>query len=156
MAFKVRLMTRQDVEMVAMIEKETFPHPFTLADFQATLTNSQTQTFVIELYEDIIGDVQSKIIAYCGTKQLDDQRVEITTLAVAKEYRNQGQANFLLEMVLRFLQASRMKEVTLEVRPSNLAALRLYQSFDFEQVAVRKNYYQNPTEDAYLLQKIFS
>lgn len=156
MAFKVRLMTANDVEKVSAIEAATFPHPFTAADFQATLTNTQTQTFVIELYEDIIGDVQSKIVAYCGTAQLDDNRVEITTFAVDKDYRRQGQAKFLLEMVLRFLQASRITEVTLEVRPSNTAALRLYQSFGFEQVAIRKNYYQNPNEDAYLLQKRFA
>ncbi|MGL4623319.1 MAG: ribosomal protein S18-alanine N-acetyltransferase [Culicoidibacterales bacterium] len=156
MACKVRLMTATDIKMITMIEAETFPHPFTESDFQSALVDENKRIFVIELYEDIIGAVQSNVIAYCGTTQIDEHRVEITTFAVAKDYRGQGQAKFLLEMVLRFFQASHVQEVTLEVRPSNIAAIQLYQNFGFEQVAVRKNYYQNPNEDAYLLQKIFS
>ncbi|MGL6058344.1 MAG: ribosomal protein S18-alanine N-acetyltransferase [Culicoidibacterales bacterium] len=156
MAFKVRMMTEQDVVSVAAIEEATFPHPFTVNDFVKGLKNPQAQYFVIEQYEDIIGEVQSVISAYCGVNYFDPQRVEIATLAVEKKYRREGQAKFLLEMVLRFLQASKVEEVTLEVRPSNTPAIALYQSFGFEQVAVRKNYYQSPSEDAYLLQKKLS
>ncbi|MGL4952193.1 MAG: ribosomal protein S18-alanine N-acetyltransferase [Culicoidibacterales bacterium] len=155
MACKVRMMTETDIPSVVAIEAATFPHPFTKADFEKGLANPQSQHFVIEQYQDIIGEIQSVISAYCGIQYLEPTRVEITTLAVEKTHRREGQAQFLLEMILRFLQASKVEEVTLEVRPSNVAAMKLYSKFGFEQVAVRKNYYQSPNEDAYLLQKNF-
>lgn len=155
MAFKVRQLTQQDIPTVAAIEAATFPHPFTIADFTATLATPTKNCFVVETYEDVIGAVQANVSAYCYVSEIDETRVEIMTLAVGERYRREGQAKFLLEMVLRYLQATKMTEVTLEVRPSNQPALNLYTSFGFEHVAVRKNYYQDPQEDAYLLQKTF-
>lgn len=155
MAFKVRLMTKQDIPEVSAIEERTFPHPFTAEDFTKALDNPSSQQFVIELFEDVIDDVRSFVSAYCAVNYLDETRAEIVTFAVIDSHRRSGQAKFLLEMVLRFMQSSRVQEVTLEVRPSNTAALKLYTSFDFEEVAVRKNYYTQPNEDAYLLQKKF-
>lgn len=43
--------------------------------------------------------------------------------------------------------------LTLEVRDSNLPAIALYASLGFEQIGLRKNYYQHPKEDARILRK---
>ena len=52
-------------------------------------------------------------------------------------------------------EANRLAFLTLEVRPSNAAAIALYQGFGFEEVGRRKNYYDLPKEDALILTKYF-
>ena len=54
------------------------------------------------------------------------------------------------------MYSEQLKFITLEVRPSNTAALKLYEGFGFEQVGERKNYYSNPAENAVLLTLFFS
>ena len=73
---------------------------------------------------------------------------------VPEEYRRQGIADQLLDVFCRFGQA-RLAFLTLEVRPSNTAAVALYEKHGFREAGRRKNYYENPTEDALLLTKEF-
>ena len=54
------------------------------------------------------------------------------------------------------MYSDKLKFLTLEVRPSNTAAVKLYEGFGFEQVGERKNYYSNPTENAVLLTLYFN
>ena len=75
-------------------------------------------------------------------------------MAVRPEYRRQGVADRLLDVFCRFGQA-RLAFLTLEVRPSNTAAVALYEKHGFREAGRRKNYYENPTEDALLLTKEF-
>ena len=72
--------------------------------------------------------------------------LEITQLAVKKAYQGQGLANQLMGFL-----ADRPERLFLEVRVSNKVARALYEKHGFQPVGQRKNYYQNPVEDAILM-----
>ena len=71
-------------------------------------------------------------------------------VAVADSHRRRGIARALVEELIRQLDAY---QLTLEVRQSNLPAIALYESMGFQQVGLRKNYYQKPKENALILRK---
>jgi ribosomal-protein-alanine N-acetyltransferase len=77
----------------------------------------------------------------------------ILNLCVREEFRIVGFGRRLLEHMLERASASGISEAFLEVRPSNLAAIRLYQRLGFEQIGIRRGYYQAPDgrEDAIVL-----
>ncbi len=77
---------------------------------------------------------------------------EILNIVVAPEYRRQGFATVLLQDGLERLANQRVTRVWLEVRASNTPAQRLYQRFGFLPAGRRTRYYQNPAEDALLLE----
>ena len=64
-------------------------------------------------------------------------------------------AGALLDVFISFAEGSALAFLTLEVRPSNAAAISLYNSFGFEEVGRRKNYYELPREDALILTRYF-
>lgn len=72
---------------------------------------------------------------------------EILNLAVAPDYRRQGVGHALLCAYLEAFQGA----VFLEVRPSNHAARAFYKSFGFEEVTLRPDYYENPSEPAIVM-----
>ena len=75
----------------------------------------------------------------------------ITTLAIHPQHRRQGLGQILLWSLLNSACQRTLAWATLEVRPSNESALRLYDKFGFQLVGRRKGYYQNPDEDALIL-----
>jgi ribosomal-protein-alanine N-acetyltransferase len=79
----------------------------------------------------------------------------INNIAVRQEYRKQGVASALLEVFIRFAKAQGLDFLTLELRVSNEAAKRLYMKHGFAQVGRRKDYYDDPTEDAILMTRSF-
>lgn len=78
----------------------------------------------------------------------------IANIAVDPKWRRQGLAGELLEVYCRFAQAH-LAFLTLEVRASNEAAIALYVKHGFVQAGVRKNYYQDPKEDALIMTREF-
>ena len=79
----------------------------------------------------------------------------ITNVAVFPEQRRRGIAGQLLQVFLNFAEANHLAFLTLEVRPSNAAAIALYQGFGFQEAGRRKNYYQQPREDAIIMTREF-
>ena len=99
-------------------------------------------------------EATEKVVGYAGLLVMADEGY-ITNVAVFPEYRRQGIAGQLLEVFLRFAQANALAFLTLEVRPSNDAAIALYQGYGFEEKGRRKNYYDFPKEDALILTREF-
>ena len=89
-----------------------------------------------------------------GASVLDE--AEIRKLAVAADFRRQGIANLLLASAWQSLSHQKIASCFLELRASNLPALRLYQKNHFQIVGQRKSYYTLPTEDAMILRKSFN
>lgn len=87
------------------------------------------------------------LIGFLATTMIMDE-IEITNLAVSQGYQNQGVADLLLKELLR-----QDGTFFLEVRQSNQKAQKLYIKNGFDSYFVRKNYYQNPTEDALLMKR---
>ena len=81
---------------------------------------------------------------------------EILNLAVAQEHRHQGIASTLLDAALASAKSEECKTAHLEVRASNAPAIALYRRGGFAEAGRRKEYYQNPAEDAALFKRFIA
>lgn len=146
MSYQLVAMDRANVPDVAAIERECFSTPWS------------EEMLAEELYNDnscyiLAVDDGGTALGYGGLQVVLDEGY-ITNVAVKGLYRRQGVADALLEAFLRFGQAH-LAFLTLEVRASNEKAIALYRKHGFEQVGQRKDYYQNPKEDAVLMTREF-
>lgn len=81
--------------------------------------------------------VTGDVLGYAGLLVAADEGY-ITNVAVFPEQRRRGIAGQLLQVFLNFAEANRLAFLTLEVRPSNTAAIALYQGFGFQEAGRRK------------------
>ena len=140
---KIEAMTNQDLLAVSAIEKESFRDPWSIHSFQVEIETNQLSLYLVaRLAGKVIGDI--------GAWNAFSQ-VHITTLAVAKEYRRKGVASKLLRSLVEIAAQKRARRLTLEVRPSNSAALSFYKKLGFEVLQRRRQYYAD--EDALLMIK---
>jgi len=77
----------------------------------------------------------------------------VLNLCIRPEFRGRGLGRAMLQHLLELARAGQARELFLEVRPSNFAAIRLYQSMGLQQVGLRRAYYQaeNGREDAVVM-----
>jgi ribosomal-protein-alanine N-acetyltransferase len=87
----------------------------------------------------------------CGRIIADE--AEILKLSVAESARQKGVGSQLLDFVLNYCREKGAKNCFLELRASNTAARKLYETRGFFRVGSRKNYYNEPVEDAILVQR---
>ncbi len=148
MSVKIVPMTADHLEELEKLERICFSRPWSRKMLAEELEN-QCAAFLVA--ED---SVSGRVLGYAGLMVVADEGY-ITNVAVFPEYRRQGIAAQILQVFLQFAEANRLAFLTLEVRPSNAAAIALYQGFGFEEVGRRKNYYDLPKEDALILTKYF-
>src|SRR6266404_2477398 len=118
------------------------------AQFQVTGVSNDGPTairvHVCERNRKVVGVLQWRLV---------EPEAEILDLAVAQAHRRKGHARFLLERFLQLAAKNGVREVFLEVRESNAAAIALYSNFGFSRAGRRPNYYSHPTEAALLLKR---
>ena len=148
MSVKIVPMTADHLEELEKLERICFSRPWSRKMLAEELEN-QCAAFLVA--ED---SVSGRVLGYAGLMVVADEGY-ITNVAVFPEYRRQGIAAQILQVFVQFAEANRLAFLTLEVRPSNVAAIALYQGFGFEEVGRRKNYYDLPKEDALILTKYF-
>jgi [ribosomal protein S18]-alanine N-acetyltransferase len=85
----------------------------------------------------------------CFWSILDE--AHITILAVHPRYQNQGLGQAVLFSLLKTAHEHGLERATLEVRPSNVGAVNLYQKFGFKTAGRRRRYYKDNDEDALIL-----
>lgn len=91
-----------------------------------------------------------KVLGFAAFQRLIDE-AELRNIAVDPEHQHQGVGKALLLEARKHLLQSGAKRVFLEVRKSNKPALTLYYSAGFALLSERKEYYRDPTEDAFVL-----
>ncbi len=84
----------------------------------------------------------NEILGFAGIKAFLEE-ADIMNIVVKKSYRNQGIGTLLLENLIQLAISLDLTSITLEVNEENLSAIHLYQKFGFNQIGIRKNYYQN-------------
>lgn len=84
--------------------------------------------------------IDNKIVAFINY-DIIYERIELVDIYVLEEYRNQKIATKLIEKMLEDATNNNVKSISLEVRKDNEKAIKLYNKFDFKEVAIRKNYY---------------
>ena len=145
---KIVPMNEEHLEELERLEKLCFSRPWSRRMLAEELEN-QCAAFLVA--ED---GVSGKVLGYAGLLVMADEGY-ITNVAVFPEYRRSGVAAKLIEVFENFARGNRLAFLTLEVRPSNAAAIALYRRFGFQEVGRRKNYYDLPKEDALILTRYF-
>ena len=141
-------MNADHLDEIAALERVCFSRPWSRNMLAEELEN-QCAAFLTAL-----NAATGKVVGYAGLLVAADEGY-ITNVEVFPEYRRQGIAAKLLKVFCDFAAGRHLAFLTLEVRPSNAAAIALYQGFGFEEVGRRKNYYDLPKEDALILTKYF-
>ena len=141
-------MNADHLEEIERLERICFSRPWNRRMLAEELEN-QCAAFLVA----VDGDTGA-VLGYAGLLVVADEGY-ITNVAVFPEYRRCGIAAQILEVYLNFAKANQLAFVTLEVRPTNTAAIALYQRYGFEEVGRRKNYYDLPKEDALILTRYF-
>ena len=90
------------------------------------------------------------VAAYGGMLITVDEG-QITNIAVHPDYRRKGLGAAILRSLLRHAKDAKLESVSLEVRVSNTAAIKLYEQAGFVEAGRRKGFYQKPTEDALVM-----
>ena len=93
---------------------------------------------------------ENKIVGYAGAWLVYDEG-QITNIAVLPSARGKGYGSKLTKQLINECFSRGMHEIFLEVRISNLAALAMYRNLGFSVKGIRKEYYSEPTEDAYIM-----
>ena len=138
----IREMTAADIGEVAALEAEILSVPWSLQGFADTLAREDILFLVA--YEG------EKLLGYVGVYCAADEG-EITNVAVAQPARRCGVGRALIEALIRMLADRSVFRIVLEVRTSNEPAIRLYEQEGFVVVGKRKNFYEKPAEDAYVM-----
>lgn len=145
---KIVPMAAEHLEWLEQLERMCFSRPWSKKMLAEELDN-QCAAFLVAVEPET-----EQPVGYAGLLVVADEGY-ITNVAVFPEYRRRGVAAQLLSVFENFARGSHLAFLTLEVRPSNTAAIALYESFGFRQVGRRKNYYDLPKEDALILTKTY-
>jgi ribosomal-protein-alanine N-acetyltransferase len=138
-----RPMRTADLDRVIEIEPALYSHPWTRGNFDDSLTAGYS-CWVVECNGAVAG---------YGVLMIGVREAHLLNLSVAVAWQRRGFGRMLLEHFMRVARASDAAQLFLEVRPSNVAARRLYVEFGFREITVRRGYYPSGRgrEDAILM-----
>ncbi|MBO8128789.1 MAG: ribosomal protein S18-alanine N-acetyltransferase [Peptococcaceae bacterium] len=138
-------MRADHINMVAEIERLSFANPWPVQTLEFEL-------FYNELAHYVVAVVDGKVVGYGGFWMvLDDAHV--TNVAVHPDYRGKGLGRRLMLEIMRRARELGALRMTLEVRPSNTIARKMYNDLGFVERGRRPRYYQNNQEDAIIMWK---
>lgn len=138
----IRLMEPCHLEQTAWLEKVCFSENWSYQLLEAGIHSSYDIYYVWEQ--------EGRILGYCCLRLLAGEG-EIQRIAVLPEYRRLGIGRKMMEAMVNYATKNKVYAISLEVRESNFAARKLYESFGFAAEAVRTGYYHNPLEDALIM-----
>lgn len=138
----IRTMSERDSRAVWELEKKCFSVPWSEESIRAMFSEKG--------YWNLTARDDGSLVGYIGMKAVLDE-ADITNVAVDPDRRRQGIGKMLLRALLVKAGELGIRRIFLEVRVSNTAARVLYEQAGFRTVDVRKNYYEKPKEDAYIM-----
>lgn len=138
----IRRMIESDLDQVTALEQAIFSDPWSRADFAAEVAAEGHCYLVVE--------EEGQILGYCGYWGVAGE-AQIFNVAVRPESRGVGIGRKMMEALMAQGKEDGLTEFTLEVRISNEPAIRLYHGLGFEDVGIRRRFYQKPVEDALLM-----
>ena len=138
----IREMQIDDLEQVMQIEEQNFSVPWTETGFFSFLIRNDTLFLVAEEEKEILG--------YCGVVTASGEG-DITNVAVKKSRQKEGIGRQMLAQLLARMEEAGVGALYLEVHAGNAGAIHLYRKLGFEEVGVRKNYYESYREDGLVM-----
>ncbi|MDA7976618.1 MAG: ribosomal protein S18-alanine N-acetyltransferase [Pirellulales bacterium] len=139
---QIRWMIRRDMAEILCIEEESFEFPWADTDFTRCLRQRNCIGMVAEISGGVVG-----YMLY----ELHRTKVHILNFAVARTHRRLGIGTAMLTKLISKLSPQRRNRIVLEVRETNLPAQVFFRSLGFLATSVLRDFYQDTTEDAYLM-----
>jgi ribosomal-protein-alanine N-acetyltransferase len=135
----------RDLPSVMAIENQSFPNPWRENTFRGEIQHRPISYPIVVVHSTL-----NKVIGYIIFWQIGED-VQVNNISVHPDFRRLGIGETVLKQVIELVRWRGARMITLEVRPSNMAALNLYRKLGFKMIGVRKGYYTNPPEDAFVL-----
>ncbi len=142
---EIKLANQSHIKKIAELEKDCFSTPWS----ENTLINAYNHGTKF-----LVATENEKVLGYLGISVVLDEGY-ITNIAVFKNMRNKKIATKLLSYLFDFAKEINLSFISLEVRESNSPAISLYEKFGFKNAGFRKNFYENPRENAIIMTKRF-
>jgi len=139
----VRWMIRRDMPEVAAIEREAFEFPWSEEDFTRCLRQRNCIGMVAEMADSVVA-----FMIY----ELHRAKLHVLNFAVTRSHRRLGIGTRMMDKLVGKLAPERRGRIVLEVRETNLPAQLFFRSLGFRATSVLKDFYEDSTEDAYLMQ----
>ena len=140
----IKPLTEEYVDQVCVLEEEAFSMPWHKESFLEMIAN-ENACYLVAL-------VGEEVVASCGLRHIVGEG-EITNVVTKNTMRGKGVGKQILLKLLEEGAKMGAEAFTLEVRVSNAPAIHLYESLGFVSEGVRKNFYEEPTEDALIMWK---
>jgi ribosomal-protein-alanine N-acetyltransferase len=134
-----------DLPAVIEIETRSFPNPWHESTFRGEIQHRPISFPLVIVHNDL-----NRVVGYIIFWVIGEE-AQINNIAVHPDFRRLGIGERVLRQVIQQLRSSGAVMVTLEVRPSNIGAQTLYRKLGFRMIGIRKGYYTNPPEDAFVL-----
>ena len=134
-------MTMEDLELIKDDLEEKFDKFWTYGILKSEIANINSRYIMAKCNEEIVG--------FAGLTLIVDE-ANIMNVVVKKEKRMQGIGNLLIKNLIEISKALKAKSITLEVNINNVPAINLYKKFKFEEIGLRKKYYNN-IDDALIM-----
>lgn len=131
-----------DAHEIALAEASVFTDPWSEGDIISTISTEGAMCYTA------LSD--GEVIAYLLGRQIAPEG-EIYRIATLPNHRRRGIAYRLLDYAVKCERGRGLESLFLEVREKNEAAISLYSSYGFQKIAIRKNYYKNPTDNAIIM-----
>ena len=144
----LRPMREHDIPSVVAIERRSYDFPWSVGVFTDCLRVGYCCWTIVE----------DTVLAGYGIMTVAAQECHILNICIDSDLRKRGYATALLDQLLESALTHCARTAYLEVRPSNLAAVELYQGAGFSRIGERPNYYptRQGREDALVLSKLVS
>lgn len=142
-----RNITERDIESVAALEQKVFSDAWTSQGIRGTM--EQSQAFIV------VAEFDGELVGYCIVYYVLDEG-EIARIAVDENVRRQGVGRGLLDYVCKCCRQKKIERLLLDVRESNSGARAFYQRYGFKEDGIRKDFYEQPKENAVLMSKVLA
>ena len=143
MKIDLRRLESHDLDLVEEIERESYPTPWSRSMFDAELR--KPSALGLGAFSD-----DGVLVGYAFVSRYVDAW-HVMNVAVALSHRRRGIASALLERLFEVTATDPRRGYTLEVRVSNLGAIKLYERLGFESRGIRRGYYTDNREDALIM-----
>lgn len=145
---QVRKAKCADIMAIKAIEDHCFLVPWHIKSLQTFICGTKTHV----CYVAVDSENRGEIVGYIAAINTGIE-AEVANIAVLPSYRNKGVGGAMVSYLIHQLMDKGVDSVFLEVRPSNISAIRLYEKNLFRCCGNRKNYYQEPIEDAWIMRR---
>ena len=138
---------REHISDIARLEAQTFSDPWSEKALELFFDSPTSFCAACTL--------DGHLASYCTVVTVLDE-AQIINVATANEFKKQGCADSVIALVIDEAITRGLVSISLEVRESNVAAIRLYEKHGFCNMGKRRGFYKNPREDALVMIKNLS